>query len=91
MVFWVLGVYRVRDAEAAAASYKTSRDVRRAAGQKSYRVFKVTNAPEGETKVGRPARLRDSGGRATFAPHTGAISTALRACPSKCCWRRPGA
>ncbi|KAI8469220.1 MAG: hypothetical protein J3K34DRAFT_470144 [Monoraphidium minutum] len=51
MVFWVLGVYRVRDAAAAAASYETSRDARRAAGQKSYRVFRVTNTPEGEEKI----------------------------------------
>lgn len=51
MVFWVLGVYRVRDADAAAASYATSREARAAAGQKSCRVFRVTNAPEGETKI----------------------------------------
>ncbi|KIY98786.1 hypothetical protein MNEG_9176 [Monoraphidium neglectum] len=51
MVFWVLGVYKVKDVEAAAASYETSRETRHAAGQKSYRVFKVTNAPEGEQKI----------------------------------------
>lgn len=51
MAVWVLGVYRVRDVEAAVASYEQSREIRRRAGQKSYQVFRVDNAPEGESKI----------------------------------------